>query len=165
MRVLLFGPSGSGKTFVSKAWKQTGLPAYEDADIKGLSGWYNRDGYKVAVPTTAHEALGNQYSFLWSKRVLRNFLAVHENVYLFGGSGNIFDMLPLFDLSFFLKVEPHIQKERILHSWRETPLMDFDEEGVVVWGDWMEEEAKKRNIPFLDATLSPDQLFAVIAKP
>lgn len=131
MSVLIFGPSGSGKTFISKAWKQNGIPAYDDGDIMDLSRWYDRNGNKVAMPSTAREALDNHYSFLWSKRVLRKFLAVRENVYVLGGSRNIFDMTDLFDKTFFLKIDPEIQRERILHSSRETPLMDFDEDGVV----------------------------------
>jgi len=164
MKVLIFGPSGSGKTYVSKAWKRKGINAYEDGDIKNLSSWYDKHNNKVATPRTAREALDNHYSFLWSKRVLRTFLAVHSDVYIFGGSGNVFDMTDLFDKTFFLKINLSIQKERILHSSRETPLMDFDEDGIVIWGDWIEQEAKKRNIPFIDATLSPDQIFEIISK-
>lgn len=164
MNVLIFGPSGAGKTYVSKAWKRSGINAYEDGDIKGLSCWYDRHGKKVDAPTTAREALDNHYSFLWSKRVLRKFLAVHRDVYVFGGSGNIFDTIDLFDKTFFLKIDPTVQRERILHSSRETPLMDFDEKGIVLWGDWIEQEAGKRNIPFVDATLSPDQIFELISR-
>jgi hypothetical protein len=162
MKVLIFGPSGSGKTYVSTAWKQRGINAYEDSDIQSLSGWHDKYGNKVATPTTASEALNNRYSFLWSKRVLKNFLDMHPDVYIFGGAGNIFDLADLFDKIYFLKIEPAIQKARIVHSSRETPLMDFDEEAVVIWGDWIEAEAKKRNISFIDATLSPDQIFNII---
>jgi hypothetical protein len=42
--------------------------------------------------------------------------------------------------------------------------MDFDEEGIIIWGDWLEQEAKKRNIPFIDATLSPGQILNIISK-
>jgi hypothetical protein len=162
MKILIFGPSGSGKTYISKAWKQRGINAYEDGDIKGLSSWYDKDGNKVAVPTTASEALNNSYSFLWSKRVLKKFLDAHPDVCIFGGSGNIFSVIDLFDKIYFLKIEPGIQKQRILCSSRETPLMDFDEQGMVIWGDWLETEARKRNILFIDATLSPCQIFDIV---
>jgi dephospho-CoA kinase len=164
MKVLIFGPSGSGKTYVSQALKRQGINAYDDGDIKGLSAWYNKQGNKVIAPKTAGEALKNHYSFLWSKRVLKKFLDKFSEVYIFGGSGNIFNVTDLFDRTFFLKVEPHIQKERILHSSRKTPLMDFDESGIVIWGDWIEQEARKRNIPFIDATLSPGQIFEIITR-
>lgn len=164
MKVLIFGPSGAGKTYASQALRKQGVNAYDDSDIEGLSAWYNKQGNKVASPATAHEALKNNYSFLWSKRTLRKFLANFSDVYIFGGSGNMFDVVELFDKTFFLKIEPHIQKQRILHSLRETPLMDFDENGIVIWGDWLEQEAKKHNIPFIDATLSPNQIFEIISK-
>lgn len=164
MKILIFGPSGAGKTYVSKAWKRKGINAYEDGDINNLSHWYDKYGNKVVTPTTAAEALDNHYSFLWSKRVLRKFLADRSDVYLFGGSGNIFDVTDLFDRVFFLKIERTVQKERLLHSSRETPLMDFDEKGLVIWGDWTEGEARKRNIPFIDATLSPDQIFEIVSR-
>lgn len=163
MKVLVFGPSGAGKTYVSQALKKQGIPAYDDGDIEGLSAWYDQQGKKVAAPKTAHEALENHYSFFWSKRILKHFLNQFSDVYVFGGSGNIFNVTHLFDKTFFLKVEPHVQKERILHSSRETPLLDFDEKGLVIWGDWIEQEAKKRYIPFIDATLTPNQIFDIIS--
>jgi hypothetical protein len=162
MKVLVFGPSGAGKTYVSQTLKKQGIPAYDDGDIEGLSAWYDKQGNKIAVPKTAHEALENHYSFLWSKRILKHFLNQFSDVYVFGGSGNIFNVTNLFDKTFFLKVEPNVQKQRILHSLRETPLLDFDEKGLVIWGDWMEQEAKKRHIPFIDATLTPNEIFEII---
>lgn len=164
MKVLVFGPSGSGKTYVSHALRKQGINAYDDGDIKGLSAWYDREGNKVAEPATADQALNNNYSFLWSKRFLRKFLSRFSDVYVFGGCGNIFNMTDLFDSTFFLKVAPDIQRERILYSSRETPLMDFNESGVVIWGEWIEQEAKKRNIPFIDATLTPTEIFAIISR-
>lgn len=164
MKVLIFGPSGAGKTYVSQALKQQGINAYDDGDINDLSGWYNRQGQQVPPPTTAREALDNQYSFLWNRKVLKTFLEQHTDVYVFGGSGNLFSVTDLFDKCYFLKVEPAIQKERLLHSSRPTPLMDFDEQGMVTWGDWLGQEAQKRNIPFIDATLSPNEIFAIISR-
>ncbi len=164
MKVLVFGPSGSGKTYVSQILKKQGINAYDDGDIPGLSAWYDKQGNKVVAPVTAREALSNRYSFLWSKRVLKKFLDKFSDVYVFGGSGNILDVTGLFDKVFFLHVAPDIQKDRILHSSRATPLMDFDESGIVTWGNWMAEEAKKRNIPFINATLSPGEIFEIISR-
>jgi len=162
MKVFVFGPSGSGKTYVSHALQKSGINAYDDADIEGLSAWYDRQGRKIAAPDTADEAINNQYSFLWSKKVLKEFVNRFKDVYIFGGSGNIFNMLDLFDKTFFLKVEPQIQKERILNSPRPTPLMDINDNGIVIWGEWLEQEAKKRHIPFIDASLTPKEIFEII---
>ena len=164
MKVLIFGPSGAGKTYVSHALQKLSINAFDDGDIKGLSSWYDKQGNKIPAPKTADEAITNQYSFLWSKRFLEKFLSKISDIYLFGGSGNIFNMLDLFDKTFFLKVEPEMQKERILSSSRVTPLMDYNESGIVVWGDWLEQEAKKRNIPFINAALSPEEIFEIISR-
>jgi hypothetical protein len=81
---------------------------------------------------------------------------------VFGGSGNLFSMLDLFDKIFFLKVEPGLQKDRILNQSRVTPVIDFDEGSMVIWGDWLEQKAKKRSIPFIDASLTPKEIFEII---
>jgi hypothetical protein len=163
MKVLVFGPSGSGKTYVSHALQKAGINAFDDDQVEGLSNWYDVHGNKVAPPQTADEASANQYAFLWSKKALAAFVNRFPEVYVFGGSGNVFNMLDLFDRVYFLKVEPELQKERILSATRETPLMDQNEEGIVIWGDWFEEVARKLNILFVDASLTPQQIFEIIS--
>src|SRR5437868_11182506 len=105
MKVLILGPSGSGKTYVSHALQKLGINAFDD-DIEGLSAWYDKHGKKVPEPKSADEAFANQYSFLWSKKFLAKFLSQFSEIYLFGGSGNVFNMLDLFDKVYFLKVDP-----------------------------------------------------------
>ena len=164
MKVLVFGPSGSGKTYISHALQRLGINAFDDGDIEGLSAWFDRHGEEVTAPQTADEAFLNQYSFLWSKKFLRGFIDKFEDVYVFGGSGNIFSVLGLFDKVYFLKIDPELQKQRLLNRARENPAMDVNENGIVIWGDWFEDEAKKRNIPFIDASLTPKQIFDLINK-
>jgi len=120
-------------------------------------------GEKIMTPTTANEAIVNRYSFLWSKTFLEKFLAQFKDVYLFGGSGNVFNMIDLFDKVFFLKVDLEIQKERLLKSRKES-LMDFNEDEIIIWGDWLEQEARKKEITFIDATLSPKHILGIISK-
>src|SRR5882757_10487284 len=112
MKVLIFGPSGSGKTFISQALKNSGVNAFDDCDIKDLHAWYDKHGNKVAEPQSADEAIKNHYSFLWNKTALAKFLNNYTDAYVFGGSGNIFNMFDLFDKVYFLNIEPQIQKER-----------------------------------------------------
>ncbi len=163
MKVLVFGPSGVGKTYIVKALQQSGINAYDADVVEGLSAWYNQHGEKIPTPTSAHEALTNHYSFLWDKQFLENFLAQFNDVYLFGGSGNTFKIFDLFDKVFFLKEDTQIQKERLLNS-RKNSLMDFGAGEMITWGDWLEQESIKRNIPFIDGTLSPKEVFDIINK-
>jgi hypothetical protein len=164
MKTLLFGPSGSGKTFIANALRSKGINAFDADDLQGLGDWYDRNWKKVATPKTTDEALSNHYSYLWSREFLTDFLGRYADtdVYLFGGSGNLFGVTDLFDKIYFLKVDPALQQQRLASPSRPTPSMDQDADGLVVWGSWLEEEAKKRNVPLLDAAQTPEQIFDII---
>ena len=164
MKVLVIGPSGSGKSFVADALQAKGINAFDDEDINGLSSWYNKYRQKIPSPKTVEEAFANHCSFLWDKRVLADFLDKHDEIYIFGGSGNIMDVFDLFDKVYFLKISPEIQRERLRSPLRKTPELDFGEDGPVVWGAWFEEEARKRNIPFVDADQTPEEIFEIISR-
>ena len=164
MKVLVFGPSGSGKTYVSRALQQAGINAFDDSDIKGLSSWYSPQGAKVVAPQTADEAFAKGYSFLWDKKALERFVNQFTDVYVFGGSGNMTQVFDLFDKLYCLKISPQLQKERLTNGTRETPQMDSNKDGLVIWGDWLEELAKRNNIPFVDAALTPLEIYAIISQ-
>jgi len=159
MKVLVFGPSGSGKTYVARALKKAGLPAFDTDEIDDLNHWYTRDGQEVPAPKTANEALNSGYSFLWSRKALAKFLAANPTAYLFGGSGNLFDVIHLFNAVYFLKIDPELQRQRLLDGTREHPEMDRDINGLVIWGEWFEAEAKKRGIPMIDANATPMDIY------
>jgi len=164
MKVLVIGPSGSGKSYVADALQVRGINAFDDEDIDGLSSWYNQQRQKIPPPKTAEEAFANHYSFLWDKKFLSDFLNGHDEVYIFGGSGNVTDVFDLFDKVYFLKIGPELQRKRLRSPLRKTPDLDFGEEGMIVWGAWFEEEARKRNVPFVDANQTPEEIFEIITK-
>ncbi|MEO8414068.1 MAG: hypothetical protein ABI472_10425 [Ginsengibacter sp.] len=164
MKVLIFGPSASGKTYLSQALQNLGIHAFDGDDIEGLSAWYNKNGKKIVTPENADEAITNHYSFLWSKKFLTNFLSKFSTVYIFGGSGNITHMFDLFDKIYFLKANPEIQRKRLQSVFRKNPMMDRNEKGLMVWGDWLEEVAQKKGITFLDASQTPEQIFEIISQ-
>jgi hypothetical protein len=62
-----------------------------------------------------------------------------------------------------LKVDPQTQKDRLLRS-RKGSLLDFDENELIIWGGWLEQEAKKTNVTFIDAKLSPKAIFNMIGE-
>jgi len=162
MKVLIFGPSGSGKSFIAQAWKRNGINAFDDHEIPGLSNWYDKSGNKVSAPATADDALNNGLAFLWSKKAMKKFLDSHNTVYIFGGSGNMGNVFGLFDKVYFLKVEPALQKERLKSPLRPTPLMDSNEDGPVIWGQWLEEFARSKGIPFINADQTPEEIYEAI---
>ena len=162
MKVLVLGPSGSGKTYIAHALNKEGINTFDADEIKDLSAWY-KDGKKVAAPVTAKEATDNHYAFLWSREFLEDFLVQFKDVYIFGGSGNVFNIIDLFDKVFFLKIDPLTQKKRLLIS-RKNSVVDFNDDELVIWGAWFEQEVKKRKIAIVDAALSPNEIFNIINK-
>ena len=163
MKVLVIGPSGSGKTYVSHALHGMGINAFDDGDIEGLSAWY-KDGKQAPAPATADEALNNNYAFLWSKKNLAGFLSRFTDVYIFGGSGNVFDVFYLFDKVYFLKIHTGTQRRRLQNAPDRNPGMDFKQNELIVWGQWFEAEALKNKIPFIDGALAPLEIYSAICK-
>jgi len=163
MKILVFGPSGSGKTYIANELRKLGINAFDTDQIKGLSAWYDRNGQKVAEPKKPDEALKNHYSFLWSRKFLDGFISKYNNVFIFGGAGNLFSMIDLFDRVYFLKIDSQTQKERIQNSTTRNSQLDFQNNNLVIWGKWLEEEARKKNIPFISGTLSPKEIYSIIS--
>ncbi|OGE29724.1 hypothetical protein A2772_03075 [Candidatus Daviesbacteria bacterium RIFCSPHIGHO2_01_FULL_38_8b] len=73
-------------------------------------------------------------------------------------------MLDLFDKTYFLKVNPEIQKERLTHESRENPMgkTDYQRGNAVRWRKELEQKAKTLGIEFIDATLTPEEIFKLI---
>src|ERR1044071_1231878 len=134
MKVLVFGPSGSGKTYISRALKKSGVNAFDADEIENLSAWFDRNGRKISEPATANEAVGT--AFIWDKQALKKFLNKFSEVYVFGGSGNVFDVFDLFDKVYFLKIDLQLQRERIINASDRNRDMDVNESEVIIWGDW-----------------------------
>lgn len=166
MKVLVFGASGSGKTYISSQLRNFGINAIDADKIKGLSSYYDGQGNKVECPENAGKEFLNNHSFLWDRKFLEDYLNKNQDIYLFGVSGNIFDMLDLFDKVYFLKVEPDLQEERLLHQSRENPMgnTEYQRENAAAWGQQIEQKAKTLGIEFIEATLSPEEIFKLIKR-
>lgn len=133
--------------------------------MEGLSAWFDGQGNEVEYPIDAGEQFLNSHSLLWNKEFLRKMLGGEKETYLFGASGNIFDVLDLFDRVYFLKLDPSIQKERLQHETRENPMgsTEYQRENAVAWALELEDLARQLNIPFIDATLTPKEIFNQIS--
>lgn len=164
MKVLVIGPSASGKSYISRKLKAVGINAFDAEEIEGLENWYNRDGKKVPAPATADEALNGGYAFLWSRKTLTKFLARFNDVFVFGGSGNVVRMFDLFDRVYCLQISPELQRERLCNGTRPTPQMDAGNDGLVIWGDWFEKMAREQNIPLINADQTPEAIYQLISQ-
>lgn len=161
MKELIFGPSGAGKTYLSTELRKQGVNAVDADTIEGLSSWYDGNGNKVPYQENADQDFLDNHSFLWDRNFLQDYLNKNPNVYVFGASGNVFDMVDLFDKVYFLKIDPVIQSERLMHESRENPMgnTEYQRENAVKWGQELEEKSRELKIPFLNASLSPQEIF------
>ena len=166
MKVLVTGPSGAGKTYVSAKLKEAGYPVIDADDIQGLSAWYDDQGHQVEYPADAGPEFLDNHRFLWSRSFLEQFLANYPDIYIFGMAGNAFEMIDLFDKVYFLKVPPKIQMERLIHPLRANPMgqTEYQHKNAVFWAQKIERDAKKLEIPMIDATKSPEQIWEIISR-
>lgn len=166
MKVLITGPSGAGKTYVSGQLKELGYPVWDSDDIEGLSGWYDGQGNQVSYPPDAGQEFFENHRFLWNRNFLQEFLTIHPDIYIFGMAGNAFEMLDLFDKVYFLKVPPKIQMERLLHPLRANPMgqTEYQRKNAVWWAQIIERDAKKLEIPMIDATKKPQEIWEIISQ-
>lgn len=166
MNVLVFGPSGAGKTYVSTQLRAMNVHAVDADEIEGLSSWWDGAGNKVSYKEDADQEFLENHSFLWDRTFLEEYLHKNSGVIIFGAAGNVFDVIDLFDKAYFLKVQPEVQKKRLMHASRKNPMgnTEYQRENAVKWGRELEERAKKLNIPFVDATLSPQNILVIITE-
>lgn len=162
--VLVFGPSGAGKTYLSSKLKDMGVRTVDADSIHGLGNWFDSNNNKVTMPDDAGPEFLDNHSFLWDKNFLKNYLEKNEGIYLFGVSGNIFEVFELFDKIYFLDVSPETMNERLQHSTRQNPMgkTEYQRNNAVEWGMQLREKAREYDIEFLDANLSPEEIFKII---
>ncbi|QQR78141.1 MAG: AAA family ATPase [Candidatus Moraniibacteriota bacterium] len=160
-KILVLGPSGSGKTYISAALREKGINALDGDLIENLSDWFDGTGNKVGCPPDANKEFLDTHEFLWDREVLKDFLKQQDSVYLFGMSGNAFDMVDLFDKTYFLKATPEILANRLRHESRENPMgkTDYQLQNALDWAKEIEQEASSRGIATLDANKSPEEIF------
>ena len=161
MKVLILGPSGAGKTYLSKELKKQGLNTVDADTIDSLHSWYNGNEEKVEYPEDSDAEFLDNHSFLWDKSYLKDYLDQNPNIYMFGASGNIFDMLDLFDEVFYLDVPGEIMSDRLQHETRENPMgkTEYQRKNAISWGNELKQKAKDLGITFIDATQTPEAIY------
>ena len=165
-KVLVIGPSGSGKTFISAALRAEGINAPDGDLVENLSSWFDGAGNAVICPPDCDQDFLDNHEFLWNRNVLQKFLDTPKDVFLFGMSGNVFEMLDLFDKVYFLKSSPEILAKHLRHESRENPMgkTDYQLQNALNWAKEIEIKAQELGIQMIDANQSPDKIFVEIKK-
>ena len=165
MKVLIMGPSGSGKSYYANQFKSLGLNAVDTDQIEGLSSWYDWQKKKVSIPDNADEDFLKNHEFLWDREFLKDYLRKNPDIFLFGASGNIFEMIDLFNKVYFLKVPGEVIIQRLDHDTRTNPMgkTTYQKKAVLEWGHELERKAKERGIEFIDGTLFTEAILKLIS--
>lgn len=163
--ILIIGPSGAGKTYISATLRKQGIHAMDADLVEGLAGWFGAGGNEVVYPENADKKFLDNHEFLWNRKFLWKFLhEQQDDLYLFGMSGNVFDMVDLFDKIYFLKTSPEILAQRLRHENRENPMgrTDYQLQNALNWVKEIEERAKKIDSEMIDANQTPNQIYLQI---
>lgn len=158
--VLVIGPPGAGKSFLSEKLRRLGLNAVDADGIVGLSKWIDEEGNDA----TYQEGLGSEWlrthRFVWSRTVLEGYLAVSKDLFLFGVSHNIYDMIDLFDKVFYMDLDYGELEKRLNRVDRQNPLgrIAYEREAVLEEARRLKETAKTLGIEFIDSTLPPEEI-------
>ncbi|KKT86396.1 MAG: hypothetical protein UW86_C0032G0008 [Microgenomates group bacterium GW2011_GWA1_Microgenomates_45_10] len=164
-RVLIIGPSGSGKTYISAELRKQEINAVDADLIPRLSGWFNKDGKKVKYPEKADKEFLDNHEFLWNKEFLKDYLESQDDVYFFGLSGNVFNVISLFDRVYFLKVNPEILARNLRHESRENTMgrTDYQLENALKYAEEIEQKAKELGVKIIEVMdKTPEQIFQEI---
>jgi adenylate kinase family enzyme len=161
MRVLVIGPSGSGKTYIAEKLSAQAVAAVDADLIPGLSGWFDGQGKKVSFPPEADQEFLNTHQFLWDKQFLQEYLDRYDDLIVFGLSGNVFEMVPLFDKAFFLTVPDAVLNQRLQREDRTNPMgkTEHQRNSVIKFAKQLKKKAKKLQLPFIDGTKTPQEIY------
>lgn len=161
MKVLIIGPSGSGKTYLANELRKLGLNSIDADSIKGLHSWYDSNGNKVEFPKNAGKEFLDTHPFLWDRNFLISYLKGNPNIYLLGASGNVFEMIDLFDKVYYLDIPAKVIDERLQHKSRENPMgkTEYQRQNAIKWAEELKKKARELGLEFIDGTKSPEEIY------
>jgi shikimate kinase len=162
--VLVIGMPGTGKTTLTAYFIKKGKTAF-DGDEE-LGKWLDKRGHVKRMMKHASKKWLSEHRWRWNVRKLKKLLKDNRELYLFGGADNQFDVLDLFDRTYYLKADKKLLAKRL--KTRTGPY-DFgktkhQKELVFGWINSVDRRAKENGLIFIDASLSPNQIFRIITK-
>jgi len=164
-KVLVLGPGGSGKTYTVQRLRALGINAFDGDAVSDLIHFADKDGNTVPYPLDADAAWFARYDFLWREHVLRRLLEENETLYLFGIADNAFDVMHLFDKTYYLKADQVLLRQRLLSPTRDNPMGRTKEQREVSLraAAELDQVVASLGIETIDAGLSPEEIYRIIS--
>ena len=164
-KVLVLGPGGSGKTYATRQLRALGVNAFDGDAVFGLIHFVDKAGNTVPYPLDADAGWFAQHNFVWREPVLRQLLHDNESLYLFGIADNAFDLMYLFDKTYYLKADRIVLRQRLLSVDRDNPMGQTAEQREVAIhvAAELDQKIAVLGIETIDATLSPEEIYRIIS--
>ena len=166
-KTLVIGPSRAGKSYFCKAFKAAGLHSVDlDVDTALIKWRSDKTGEPVERPgNTPHQWYASHH-FLIIPGELKQYLAAQGDVIVFAHCWNIMDVLDLFDRVVYMSLPKEEMERRLAVSRPDHPLEVSQAELDFFRKRHQERsrQARERNIPFIDATLTPEAFYTELTK-
>lgn len=173
--VLITGPGGSGKTTLSRYFESKGKNAV-DADLAGIGVWMDQGGTVINVPKNQDMneinkwAEENNLQWHWKRENLGNLLLRYEEVFVVGDAKNAFQLSRLFDHVYYLHASEQLILDRLVNraesgdSYHDNGRTHEQQVEILGKIEARTKEAKERGFEFVDAALTPEEIFKFITK-
>jgi hypothetical protein len=164
--VLVTGLSGSGKTYLSGYFRQNGINAHDSEEFNHLSSWIDRNGLTVAMPKDPTGQWLSEHSKLWDREKIKGLLRKNAQFYLFGYVTNVYSFIDLFNSAYYLRADSYLISQRLMREDRANTFgrLDSQRELILSMITSSEEKARNAGFKFIDASLTPKQIFDIITK-
>jgi hypothetical protein len=161
--VLVIGPTCGGKTHLAGYFEKRGKVAFDCDSFPGLARTVDLEG-NPKEPTAKEWRTWSGIKWVWNREKIEELLAANPEAYLFGTADNMYEFKSLFDELYYLDIGRELILKRLRSKARENRFGRFPKqrERVLNTLDYFAADAKKHGFRFIDASLSPAEIFRMI---
>lgn len=164
--ILITGIAGSGKSTVCAELKNLGHNAYSIEDMEGMFKMVDSKTGEDIIDHDNDDLEANKgHDWICDIKKLRKLMDENKGKTTFycGTASNLDDILPLFDMLFFLNASKEELRKRLSRrssdQFGRTPEV---QEWVFSWMDWWEERMRKKGAIFVNADLDIKKVVSII---
>ncbi len=145
-----------------------------DADVAGIGAWTDNSGNEVEFPKGSNYELINKWAeenglvWNWHEGKLKTLLSNYAEAYVMGSAGNAYSFSKLFDRVYFLKADVDLILRRLERramngsSYHDNGRTEQQRAEIVRKMSSRTDQAGKLGFEFIDAALTPGQIYDII---